>query len=140
MRKNISIAVIAFLILALLASAAFAAGKSRFDWLVTKRLTVENSADMNGALDMNGNAISNIGDTGTDFDTSGGLTTAAGVTVSAGGIDVTGAYVADVNQEHVGLPSIITATIPYTPATGTVATVATGDTAGPAVQEARVEH
>lgn len=121
MKRNITISVIAFLILALLASGALAAGKARFDWIITKKLTVQNDADINAALDMNANAISNIGDTGTDFDSGGGLTLATGLVVTTGGADL------GYGVENIGLPSVITVTVPYTPATGTVATVADGE-------------
>lgn len=61
--------------------------------------------------------------------TAGGQTiTAGGQTITAGGQTITaGAVSFPVNQEHIGVMSVITSTVPYTPASGTVATVGAGE-------------
>ena len=48
-------------------------------------------------------------------------------TTNLDAVDIDGVTNLVVNIEHIGLPSIITATIPYTPASGTVATVTDGE-------------
>lgn len=62
---------------ALMLMGAGAMVRDRFDWVITKRLTVQyGGADFYSDIDMNGLVLQDIGDTGTDFNTNGGLTLA----------------------------------------------------------------
>ena len=86
--------------------ASAAAGKERFGWAVIDKLTVVDATTMIGSLN---------GQDAVDFDSTlnvDGASTFGGVINQALGIENVG-----------GLPSVITATLPYTPATGTLWTV-----------------
>lgn len=60
--------------------------------------------------------------------TTGGLTaTAGGLTVSAGTTNIDGVLDLVVGTEHLGVPSVISTAITYTPTTGTIATIGDGE-------------
>lgn len=117
-------------------------GGVRYNELITKKLTVlEGGATINSilllddTLDMNGKKI----DLDADADTSFTADTDDQIDVEIGGADelvITASTMAladmllsqTLGVENLGgLPSIIMATVPYTPASGTVATVADGE-------------
>lgn len=77
MSKTKRVLMVVALVVVALALMGAALGRDRFDWVITKRLTVRaGGADFLSAVDMNAQVVENIGATGTDFDENGGLTLA----------------------------------------------------------------
>ncbi len=106
--------------------------KTTFSWIVASKETIKNDAEVWG------NFYTDIVD---EYTSAAGVTV-DGLTIKDGGIGEsftvagtitgtglvsTGSVVVAANVENFGIPSVISVTVPYTPVTGTVATVADGE-------------
>ena len=91
----------------------------RFEYIIVKKLLVLNDTYFRGDFEQTG-----------DQTITGNFTVTGDTTLGDASADTTtisGDLAVDTDIEHFGLPSVITTTLPYSPATGIIATIGDGE-------------